>query len=136
MQLNPLKNHEKYFLCHLNKLNILFGNQILHILCNFIKPNVWYSWSLKLLAIKRRFPFQFAKILQDRHFLVGGPNNFKLLAGISCESSPQNTILPSLLLFLCACYYVDLEGIQWNKVAISTACNFNIVDPYSSFLHI
>ena len=50
---NPLKNHEKYFLLHLNKLNILLENQILHILWIFIKPNVWYSWSLKILAIKR-----------------------------------------------------------------------------------
>ena len=40
----PLKNHEKYFLFHLNKLNILMANQILHILWIFIKPNVWYSW--------------------------------------------------------------------------------------------
>ena len=101
---NPLKNHEKYFLFHLKKLNILLANQILHILCIFIKPNVWYSWSLKILAIKRWFPFNFAKTLQDRHFVVGGPKNFKLLADISFESSLQNTVLPSLLLFLCACY--------------------------------
>ena len=101
---NPLKNHEKYFLFHLNKLNILLANQILHILWIFIKPNVWYSWSLKILAIKRWFPFNFAKILQGCHFVVGGPKNFKLLADISFESSLQNTVLPSLLLFLCACY--------------------------------
>ena len=101
---NPLKNHEKYCLLHLNKLNILLANPILHILCIFIKPNVWYSWSLKILAIKRWFPFNFAKILQGRHFVVGGPKNFKLLADISFDSSLQNTVLPSLLLFLCACY--------------------------------
>ena len=98
---NPLKNHEKYFLFHLNKLNILLENQILHILWIFIKPNVWYSWSLKILAIKRWFPFNFAKILQGRHFVVGGPKNFKLLADISFESSLQNTVLLSLLLFFC-----------------------------------
>ena len=84
--------------------NLLLGNQILLILCILIKPNVWYLWSLKILAIKRWFPFNFAKILQDRHFVVGGPKNFKLLADISFESSLQNTVLPSLLLFLCACY--------------------------------
>ena len=100
----PLKNHEKYFLFHLHKLNMLLANQILHILCIFIKPNVWYSWSLKILAIKRWFPFNFAKILQGRHFVVGGPKNFKLLADISFESSLQNTVLPSLLLFFCVCY--------------------------------
>ena len=70
----------------------------------FIKPNVWYSWSLKILAIKRWFLFDFAKILQGRHFLVGGPKNFKLLVDISFDSSLQNTVLPSLLVFLCACY--------------------------------
>ena len=100
---NPLKNHEKYFLFHLNKLNILLANQILHILWIFIKPNVWYSWSLKVLAIKRWFPFNCAIILQGRHFVVGGTKNFKLLADISFESSLQNIVLRSLLLFLCAC---------------------------------
>ena len=102
---NPLKNYEKYFLFHLNKLNILHWiYQILHILRIFIKPNGWYSWSLKIWAIKRWFLFSFAKILQGCHFIVGGPKNFKLLADISFESSLQNTVLPSLLLFLCACY--------------------------------
>ena len=96
----PLKNHEKYFLFHLNKLNMLLANQILHILCIFIKPNVWYSWSLKILAIKRWFPFS----SKGRNFVVGGPKNFKLLADICFENSLQNTVLPSLLLFLCACY--------------------------------
>ena len=59
------------------------------------------------------------------HFVVGGPKNFKLLADISFESSFQNTVLPSLLLFSCACYYVDLDNIQWNEVATSTARNLN-----------
>ena len=101
---NPLKNHEKYFLFHLNKLNILLANQILHILCIFIKPNVWYSWSLKILAIKRWFPFNFAKMLQGPPFVVGRPKNFKLLADISFENGLQNIVLSSLLLFLCAWY--------------------------------
>ena len=77
------------------------------------------------MAIKRWFLFNFAKILQNRHFLVGGRKNFKLLADISFESSLQNTVLPSLLLFLCACYYVDLDDIQWNEVATSRAHHFN-----------
>ena len=59
---------------------------------------------LKILAIKRWFPFSFAKVLQGGHFVVGGPKNFKLLADISFDSSLQNIVLPSLLLFLCACY--------------------------------
>ena len=101
---NPLKNHAKYFLFQLNKLNILMANQILHILFIFIKPNIWYSRSLKKLAIKRWFLFNFAKILQGRYFVVGGPKNFKLLADSSFDSSLQNIVLPSLLLFLCAVY--------------------------------
>ena len=102
---NPLKNHEKYCLLHLNKLNILLANPILHILCIFIKPNVWYSWSLKILIIKRCLVFaQFCKNFTRPPFVVGGPKNFKLLADIFFESSLQNTVLPSLLLFLCACY--------------------------------
>ena len=101
---NSLKNHEKYFLFHLNKLNILSANQILYILWIFIKPNVWYFWRLKILAIKRWLPFNFPQILQGRHFVVGGPKDFRLLADISLESSLQNTVLPSLLLFLRACY--------------------------------
>ena len=101
---NSLKNHGKYFLFQLNKLSILLANQILHILWILIKPNVWYSWSLKIMAIKRSFLFNFPKLLQGRHFVVGGPKNFKLFAGISFESTLQNTVLPSLLLFLCDCY--------------------------------
>ena len=57
----PLKNHEKCFLFHLNKLNLLLANQILLILCILIKQNVWYLWSLKILVIKRWFLFNFAK---------------------------------------------------------------------------
>ena len=93
-------------------------------MANQIKPNVWYSWSLNVLAIKRWFPFNFAIILQGRHFVVGRTKNFKVLADISFQSSPQNTVLPSLLLFLCACYYFDLDDIQWNEVATSTARSF------------
>ena len=104
---------------------MLLANQILDILSIFIKPNVWCSWSLKILVIKRWFLFNFAKILQGRHFVVGGPKNFKLLVDISFESGLQSTVLLSLLLFLCACYYVDLHDIQWNEVATSTASNFN-----------
>ena len=54
--------------------------QIWNILCIFIKPNVWYSWRLKILAIKRWCLFNFAKTLQGRHFVVGGSKSFKHLA--------------------------------------------------------
>ena len=82
-----------------------------------------------MLDSERRFkiklPFHLAKILQGRHFVVDGPKNIKLLADISFENSLQNIVFPSLLLFLRACYYVDLDGIQWNEVAAPTARNFN-----------
>ena len=124
---NPLKNHEKYFLFHLNKLNILLANQILHILCIFIKPNVWYSWSLKKLANKR---WNFT----GPPFCGGWTQKlFEILADISFESSFQNTVLSNLLLFLCACYQVDLDDIHRNEAATSTARNFSIVDSYTSF---
>ena len=53
----------------------------------FIKPNVWYSWSLKILAIKRWFLFNFVKILQgggwtkklqtfSRHFFWEQPSKY------------------------------------------------------------
>ena len=113
----PLKNHEKGFLFHLSKLNMLLANPILHILCIFIKPNVWYSWSLKILAIKRWFPFNFAKTLQGCHFVVGGPKSFKLLANICFENSLQNTVLPSLLLFF-VCLLLSWSrrySINWSR---------------------
>ena len=100
----PLKNHEKCFSFHLNKLNLLLANQTLLMLCILIKKNVWHSWSLKILTIKRWFPFNFAIILQGRYFVAGVTKNFKLLADISFESGLQNIVLPSLVLFSRACY--------------------------------
>ena len=98
---------------------------------HLIKPNVCYSWSLKILAIKRSIPFNFAVISQGRHFMVDGPKNFKLLADISFESGLQNIVLPNLLLFSCACYEIDLVDIQWSEVATSTTRNFSNGSPYT-----
>ena len=120
-----LRNYEKCFLFHLNKSNLLLANQVLPILCTLIRTNIWYSWSLKTMAIKRWFPFNVTIILQGRHFVVDGPKNFKLLADISLESGLQNIVLPSLIPFSYACYQVDLDDIQWNEVATSTVLNFN-----------
>ena len=52
------------------------------------------------------------KIFQGRYFVVSEPKNLKLLADVSFSGHFQNIVLPSLLLFLCACYYVDLDDIQ------------------------
>ena len=56
----------------LHKLNLSSINQILLILCISIKSSVWNSWSLKILAIKRWFPFNFAKTLKGPLFCGGG----------------------------------------------------------------
>ena len=79
---------------------------------------VWKFWPLK--DGFRSFP-----VLLGCHLVVGGPKNFKLLADISFESSLQNTVLSSYCYFLCACYEVDLDDIQWNEVATSLARNFS-----------
>ena len=68
---------------------------------------------------------QFRKNFTGRPFCGGWTKIFKLLADISFDSSLQNTALPSLLLFLCACYWIDPDNIQWNEVTTSTAHNFN-----------
>ena len=65
-----LEKSWKYILFHLTKLNMLLANHILYILCIFIKPNVWYLWSLKILAIKKWFPFSFAKNFTGPPFCV------------------------------------------------------------------
>ena len=101
----PLKNHEKYFLFHLHKLNMLLANQILQILCIFIQLNVWYLWSLKKLATKSWLvSVHFRKYFTGSSFCGGWTKKIKPLADISFESSLQNTVLPSLLLFFCVCY--------------------------------
>ena len=94
-------------------------------LCNLIKTNVWYLQSLEKLAIKIWFPFNFAKNLKDRHFVVGGSKTFKLSTNTCFGVSIQKNVLPSLLLFLSACYQDDLSDSERNKIASSMARNFN-----------
>ena len=80
---------------------------------------------MKILPIKRWLPFNIAKILQVRHFVVGRPKKFKLLSDISFDNGFQKIVLSSLVLFSCACYYFDLDNVQWNKVVTLTARNFS-----------
>ena len=50
---------------------------------------------------------------------------------------PSKYCIPEFTAFLCACYWVDLEDVHWNKVATSTTCNFNNSWPlYLIFLNI
>ena len=75
------------------KTKFLIGkSDFVHIMY-FDKPNVWYLWSLKLLAIKKWFPFKFTKNLQGRHFVVGGPKSFELLSNISFDNGFQKMLL-------------------------------------------
>ena len=86
-----------------HKLKFLLTNQILLILCIFIKWNVWYLRSLKIVAIKTWFSFNFGK------------SSFLAL----------KNVLTSLLSFSYVCYQVHLSNIQLNEIAILTAFSFN-----------
>ena len=69
----------------------------------FIKPNVLYSGSLKILANKRWFPSNLAKILQGRH-VVAGPKNFKPLAYVASllfRAAFKYCIVESIAIFVC-----------------------------------
>ena len=100
----------------------------------FWLTQISYSWSLKILAIKRWFPFNFAKKLQGHHYVV---ENCKLSAHISFDSGLQNSALPTLMLISSACFWVDLNDIQWNEVVTSTARSFNYRKPaYLNFLNV
>ena len=94
-------------------------------LCNSIKTNVWYLQSLEKLAIKMWFPFNFAKNLKDRHFVVGGSKNLKLSPNTCFGVSFQKNVLSSFLLFSSVCYQDDLSDSERNEIASSTAGNFN-----------
>ena len=94
-------------------------------LCNLIKTNVWYLQSLEKLAIKIWFPFNFAKNLKDRHFVVGGSKNLKLSPNTCFGVSFQKNVLSSFLLFSSVCYQDDLSDSERNEIASSTARNFN-----------
>ena len=94
-------------------------------LCNSIKTNFWYLRSLEKLAIKIWFPFNFAKNLKDRHFVVGGSKNLKLSISTCFGVSFQKNIFLSFLLFSSVCYQDDLSDSKRNEIASSTARNFN-----------
>ena len=94
-------------------------------LCSSIKTNVSYLRSMEKLTIKMWFPFNFAKKLKDRHFVVGESKNLKLSTNTCFCVSFQKNILPSFLLFLSVCYQDDLSNSERNEIASSAACNFN-----------
>ena len=66
----------------------------------------------RLKMVSAQFRKKKKKKMQSRHFVVGRPENFNLLADISFGSRLQNVVLLSLLLFLCACYSTDLDNVK------------------------
>ena len=119
---NSLKNHEKYFLFYLNKLNILLATQILHILWIFIKSNVWYSWSLKILVIKTWILFNFAKNFTGPPFFGGWTKKHQTFSRhFFWEQPSKYCIVEFTAIFVCLL-------LSWSKryeVATSTARNLN-----------
>ena len=71
---------KKCFLFHHNKLNLSLVNQILLILCILIKPNVWYSWSLKILAIKKMVSVQFCNNFTGPLFCGGWTKKLQIFS--------------------------------------------------------
>ena len=102
----------KYWWSGKNFLNILSANWHLLKLWNSIKKNVWYLPSLEKLAIKIWFPFNFAKNLKDRHFVVGGSKNLKLSPNTCFGVSFQKNVFSSFLLFSSVCYQDDLSDSE------------------------
>ena len=78
------------------------------------------------------FPFNFAKNLKDRHFVVGGSKNLKLSPNTCFGVSFQKNVLSSFLLFSSVCYQDDLSDSKRNEIASSTARNFN--KPFPKYL--
>ena len=81
---------------------------------------VWKNYSLKC-----GYPFNFSKNLKDRHFVVGGSKNLKLLTNPFLGVSLQKNVFSSFLLFPPVCYQDDLSNSERNEIASSTARNFN-----------
>ena len=110
------------------------------ILCIVNKTNVWHLWSLKILAIKRWFPFNFVKIKQGRHVVVGGPKNFKLLPDTFFDGGFRKIVLSSLLLFLCrtrtTCRTCNLQNSRAFKNGLGQLCEvLNFEDIGKSLFH-
>ena len=63
------------------------------------------------------FPFNFAKKLKDRHFVVVGSKTLKLSTSTCVGVSFQKNVLSSFLLFLSVCFEDDLNGSERNEIA-------------------
>ena len=103
-----------------------FTNWIYYWQTIFWKPNVfWYMWSLKILAIKKWFPSNLTKNLQGRHFVKGGPKNFKFYL-ILLLTVDFKTLYYQI--YCCFYVFVILNLSRWYsiyEVTTLTARNFN-----------
>ena len=63
-------------------------------------------------ANKMPFPFNFTKILKDRHFTGTGSKILKLLPDTPFDTSFQNNVLMRLQLFHFVCYLIFLSYVQ------------------------
>ena len=94
-------------------------------LCKSIKTNVWYLPSLEKLAIKMWFPFNFAKNLKDRDFVVGGSKNLKLSTNIFFGVSFQKKCIAEFSAIFVCLLSRWLSDSERNEIASWTARNFN-----------
>ena len=77
------------------------------------------------LAIKIWLPFNFAKKLKDRHFVVAWSKNFKLSTNICFVLAFKKNVLSNFFLFSSVCYQDNLSDSGRNEIASSAARNFN-----------
>ena len=68
---------------------------------------------------------QFRENFTGPSFCCVKAEKFQTFTSSYFDSGLQKIVLSSLLLFSCICYWVDLDDIQWNEVAISSARSFN-----------
>ena len=81
--------------------------------------------SLEKLAIKMCFPFNFAKKLKDRHFVVDWSKSLNVSGNTCYGASFQKNLLLSFLLFSSVCYQDELSDSERNKIASSPARDIN-----------
>ena len=70
------------------------------------------------------FPFNSAKHLRNRYFVVGESKNLKLSTNTCFGVSFQKNVLLSFLLFLSIFYQDDLSDRERNEIASWAAGNF------------
>ena len=76
------------------------------------------------------FPFNFAKNLKGRHFVVGGSKNLKLSPNTCVSVSFRKNVLSSFLLFWSVIKITEV--IERNEIASSAAVISIIIDSYKS----